>query len=134
MCILFSPDTIAEDQPRVFEKLATLTKLKTLCLDGVTGRGVQHLRFRETVDLRLEVGLGQLSTLQSLRKISFGYTHQRMGEQEIRWMVDHWSLEEIRGELNTLVQHEQHMMLQSQVKRHEIAIKGVVYHKCSLCK
>ncbi|KAI8348147.1 hypothetical protein B0O80DRAFT_532588 [Mortierella sp. GBAus27b] len=134
MCIIFSSDTIAEDQLQVFEQLATLTKLKTLHLDGVSGPGVQRLRFRETVDLRLEAGLGQLSTLQSLRKISFGYTDQRMGEQEIRWMMDHWRLEVICGQLNTLMQQEERVMLESQLRRHEIVIKGVECHKCSLCK
>jgi Mg-chelatase subunit ChlI len=66
--------------------------------------GVQGLTvttFQEAVDLRLESGLGKLSTLRCLHTVDLGSSEQRMQEEEIVWMLEHWkSLEKIRGRFN----------------------------------
>ncbi|KAK3810174.1 MAG: hypothetical protein J3Q66DRAFT_443717 [Benniella sp.] len=100
----FDPLTISDIQPRVFEQIARLYRLDSLTLWGsTTGYGRRWECFQKTVDLRLENGLGKLSTLRSLRDFRFTYSRQRMGEKEIEWILEHWkSLEEIYGKFNMM--------------------------------
>jgi hypothetical protein len=94
----FDPLTISEIQPRVFEQIARLYRLNYLWL---CRGGFDEPPFQTAVDLRLENGLDKLSTLRSLRVIMFEYSIQKMGEKEIKWMLEHWtSLEEINGPCN----------------------------------
>ncbi|KAF9986367.1 hypothetical protein BGZ65_007874 [Modicella reniformis] len=91
-------------QPLVFEQLARLTQLQKLY---VTWNPKPNLEddepvFQGSVDLRLDYGLGKLSSLRMLREISFVDTVQQMGEQEIDWILEHWKcVEEIYGELDS---------------------------------
>jgi hypothetical protein len=60
------------------------------------------MRLQETFDLRLELGLDKLSTLRSLSVISFLDTEQKMGDEEVDWILEHWtSLMIANGALNT---------------------------------
>ncbi|KAK3810170.1 MAG: hypothetical protein J3Q66DRAFT_64094 [Benniella sp.] len=93
----FDPLTISEIQPRVFEQIARLYRLKLLWLC----RSFNKPPFQTAVDLRLENGLDKLSTLRSLRDIIFGNSIQKMGEREIEWMLGHWtSLDRMSGICN----------------------------------
>ncbi|KAK3810172.1 MAG: hypothetical protein J3Q66DRAFT_391321 [Benniella sp.] len=95
----FDPLTISEIQPRVFEQIARLYRLGYLWLC----RGYDKPPFQTTADLRLENGLDKLSTLRSLRSITFQGSIQKMGEKEIEWMLEHWmSLEKINGKCNAV--------------------------------
>ncbi|KAF9938983.1 hypothetical protein BGZ65_011779 [Modicella reniformis] len=95
-CIYFDPATIKEVQPLVLDQLSRLTRLEELKLGHPT-----EAVFQKAMDLRLESGLGKLSTLRRLRYIRFTNTRQKMGEKEIEWILEHWtSLEEILGVLN----------------------------------
>lgn len=129
-CFRFNPGTIAQDQPLVFEQLARLTRLRGLHVGSASGGVVGGPRFREAFDLRLESGLDALSTLRSLRTISFGDTEQRMGEQEINWIMDNWwGLEEMHGELDL---HRGDKVLEKQLRKHGIVVKPAGRHSCSL--
>jgi hypothetical protein len=101
-CFRFHPDTIHQFQPLVFEQLSKLTRLEELSVCGRFCASTRRfLAFQESLDLRLEYGLGKLSTLRSLRYIDFTDTEQKMGEQEIEWIAEHWkSLSEVKGILN----------------------------------
>ncbi|KAF9344567.1 hypothetical protein BGX34_005520 [Mortierella sp. NVP85] len=101
---VFDPSTIQEIQPRVFEQMARLEHLEVLRLwDPKPRDDFEPGLFQRTVDLRLTSGLGKLSTLRRLRYIAFNYSHQRMGEQEMDWILEHWTgLEMVRGRLDAL--------------------------------
>ncbi|KAF9993773.1 hypothetical protein BGZ65_010652, partial [Modicella reniformis] len=86
-------------QPLLFDQLARLVRLEEWCM------GYSHAGFRhQQVDLTLENGLGKLSTLRSLRSIDFGNTCQEIGQQEIDWILEHWTeLENIKYRRNASV-------------------------------
>jgi len=99
---VFDPSTIRLVQPRVFDQLSRLTRLREL---NLWSNGLPNdpaiTPFRETVDLRLKNGLGKLSTLRALQRLEFDFSEQRMGNQEIDWILEHWRcLEWIHGILN----------------------------------
>lgn len=77
--ISFDPKTIRYVQPHVMDQLSKLGRLRLLCLraskDTDPNEGV-------AMDLRLEHGLGRLSTLRVLETIVWGSSKQLMGEQE----------------------------------------------------
>ncbi|KAF9354956.1 hypothetical protein BGX34_010722 [Mortierella sp. NVP85] len=102
LCLRFDPSTIRHVQPLVFDQLARLTRLEALRLwDNMGVHGLTVTTFQEAVDLRLESGLGKLSTLRYLHTVDLGSSEQRMQEEEIVWMLEHWkSLEKIRGRFN----------------------------------
>lgn len=92
----FGAATISHLQPKVLDQVSRLTRLEELHMKGFNGGGGL-----ESMDLTLENGLGKLSTLRLLRIFNFSGTKQRMGEQEIDWMLEHWKcLEQLQGYLN----------------------------------
>ncbi|KAG0005934.1 hypothetical protein BGZ65_009780 [Modicella reniformis] len=94
--IHFDPSTIKVLQPLIFDQLSKLTRLRVLAVGHVS-----EIAFQETMELRLESGLGKLSSLRLLRCIGFSNTKQMMGKQEIEWMLKHWkALERIHGQSN----------------------------------
>ncbi|KAK3810254.1 MAG: hypothetical protein J3Q66DRAFT_405010 [Benniella sp.] len=98
----FDPSTIEFSQTLVMDQLSKLTRLEELNLawERPSGATVGPM-FQESIDLRLENDLGRLWNLRRLRHISFTYTKQKMGEQEINWILEHWrSLELLFGVLN----------------------------------
>ncbi|KAF9352289.1 hypothetical protein BGX34_012225 [Mortierella sp. NVP85] len=101
-CFRFDPTTIDDLQPLVFDQLSRLLRLEQLHVDGRPNEnGWEYPDFQETLDLRLEKGLDKLSTIRSLCQISFRNTLQKMTEEEIKWMLQHWPrLSQVRGQLN----------------------------------
>jgi hypothetical protein len=97
----FNPLMIQDHQPLVLDQLSRLTRMERLTLDGCRDSASEtesSLAFQETFDLRLRMGLNKLSTLKSLRYISFQSTRQIMGENEVDWINRHWKdLEGISG-------------------------------------
>ncbi|KAG0243766.1 hypothetical protein BGX31_010235 [Mortierella sp. GBA43] len=99
LSIKFDPLTNHSIQPLVFNQLSRLERLRNVYLCTEL-RGDDHglTRFQEAVDMRLDNGLGKLSTLRTLQSLDWGIASQRMGEQEIEWMLQHWRcLERVRG-------------------------------------
>ncbi|KAI8348142.1 hypothetical protein B0O80DRAFT_187538 [Mortierella sp. GBAus27b] len=128
MGFLFDPTTIHVVQPAVFNRLSKLKRLRYLRLGGylrMGGPGWQdepiQPRFQESIDLRLKNGLASLSTLRSLEIFNFYDTEQRMGEQEIEWIVQHWrSLNYALGVLNTM-DPDTDQALRMQLRNHGIS-------------
>ncbi|KAI1314552.1 hypothetical protein EDD11_001981 [Mortierella claussenii] len=98
-------EEIRNVEQEVFGRLSRLKNLRVLDVGSkdvwyiVTERGILDFR----LDFRLERGgLTQLKTLTKLRQLGVGYLgSQRMGEQEVRWMLEHWKdLEIVDGCLN----------------------------------
>jgi hypothetical protein len=82
------------------------------------------MRLQETFDLRLCRGLGKLSTLRSLAVINFLDTDQKMGDEEVDWMIEHWtSLVEVNGTLNTSKQ-EFDEALRGRLEKHGVRTKA----------
>ena len=95
----FDPSTIGHVQPLVLDQLSKLSRLEELQVFSWQQCQPEF----EAFDLRLEHGIGKLSTLRLLRTFSFGIAKQEMREQEVDWILDHWkSLDRIKGTLNTI--------------------------------
>ncbi|KAF9190675.1 hypothetical protein BGZ51_008317 [Haplosporangium sp. Z 767] len=92
----------------VFERLSRLTRLKSLVLYSYTSKDYpyppavrQAIDEGRTLDLRLEVGLGALSTLTELELLEWGPNLQMMGMEEVEWMLMHWKkLSAVRGKVS----------------------------------
>jgi hypothetical protein len=118
--ICFNSNTIHDTQPRILERLSTLTRLRYLTVWSNTFYRNIETDGRVAMDLRLEYGLGKLSTLRSLEFISWGVSKQWMGEQECQWILDHWKcLEYVLGALNEL-DPEMEDLLHDRLKEHNI--------------
>ncbi|KAI8348126.1 hypothetical protein B0O80DRAFT_187302 [Mortierella sp. GBAus27b] len=102
VCFRFSPSTFNLLQRSVFDQLAKLVRIEELIVDGRQDETTRlYPAFQESLDLRLDQGLATLSTLGSLRYISFSCTKQRMEKQEIEWILDHWKrLVKMNGIMN----------------------------------
>ncbi|KAF9365673.1 hypothetical protein BGX34_009008 [Mortierella sp. NVP85] len=96
------PATINQVQPLLLDRLSKLTRLQELYLWNVGAFGcLSELDPKNTINLRLESGLDKLATLWSLRIIDLRDTMQRMGEQEMDWILNHWpNLNKVGGKLN----------------------------------
>ncbi|KAF9936210.1 hypothetical protein BGZ65_002665 [Modicella reniformis] len=93
----YEGSTLSGFRPLVFDQLARLVRLEEWCMDN-SNWNFAHQVF----ELTLGNGLDKLSTLRSLRSISLGNTNQNMGQQEIYWILKHWTnLENFKGYLNT---------------------------------
>ncbi|KAI8348159.1 hypothetical protein B0O80DRAFT_463852 [Mortierella sp. GBAus27b] len=100
--IFFEANTIRDTQPRVMDQLSKLTRLRRLAVWADVFDGFVCRAGRVPLDLRLEQGLGKLSTLRSLEIFDWGISEQRMGEQECQWMLDHWKrLKQVVGDLHS---------------------------------
>ncbi|KAK3810362.1 MAG: hypothetical protein J3Q66DRAFT_352880 [Benniella sp.] len=121
----FRPATVGLLQPLVFEQLSRLKRLEDLRIDGISDDPtLRKMRLQETFDLRLCRGLGKLSTLRSLAVINFLDTDQRMGDEEVDWMIEHWtSLVEVNGTLNTSKQ-EFDEALRGRLEKHGVRTKA----------
>jgi hypothetical protein len=80
-----------EDKPLewhrgVLQQLARLRKLKILGVSLYHYSVLNH----DGLDLRLEAGLGVLSSLECLEEFRFPGLWQQMEEQDVRWMVQAW--------------------------------------------
>jgi len=111
-----NPLTLSQSQPLVFEQLSKLTLLQELYVYAWKTNGIM-------LDLRLECGLGRLSTLRSLRFLDLSHaTMQPLQHVEMEWILDHWkNLERVLGRLNTQSQ-AQDTVLKTRLKHHGIAV------------
>ncbi|KAG0302970.1 hypothetical protein BGZ98_007076 [Dissophora globulifera] len=126
----FEPGTNERLQPLVIAQLLRLTKLETLCLDCppvIDGRcqynqyNLLVVPFQEALDLRLGKGLEKLSSLQWLRQFYFRHTLQRMGKEEVKWMIENWKqLKVIKGSFND--DPNDTMNLETLIRAHRINI------------
>ncbi|KAF9995799.1 hypothetical protein BGZ80_006908 [Entomortierella chlamydospora] len=93
----------------VFKQLSRLECLEELYVGACTEfkENTQRSVFQnETIcdglDMRLEAGLGSLSSLKQLVGVGFSYMKQELDEEDVRWMVASWpNLMAVFGELNT---------------------------------
>jgi hypothetical protein len=92
-------------QHEIFRRLSTLTLLRRLILFIPVNEPYEE---NCTLELRLENGLGQLSSLQQLTKLDFdgspisGFYIPELGKEEALWILTNWKkLESISGPLNT---------------------------------
>ncbi|KAF9355499.1 hypothetical protein BGX34_010435 [Mortierella sp. NVP85] len=83
----FDPSTLSRIQPLVLNQLSRLTRLQEIFIWG----NKDEENPGATVDLRLERGLDKLATLKSLRIVCLSDGTQKMNDQEIDWMVEHWT-------------------------------------------
>ncbi|KAF9935943.1 hypothetical protein BGZ65_002859 [Modicella reniformis] len=96
LMFVYADSTLPCLQPLVFDQLARLVRLETWCTN-YSNQKPPH----QVVDLTLKNGLSKLSTLRSLRFIRLGNTYQKMGQQEIDWILQHWiNLENIGVSVN----------------------------------
>ncbi|KAG0298096.1 hypothetical protein BGZ98_000322, partial [Dissophora globulifera] len=124
MTIVFDPEETDRLQPLVFEQLSKLTALEYLDLSGRaiaadmdSSRGGEDedlsdigdsfhryaklMPYKRSIDLRLEMGLDKLATLRLLKRLRFLGTTQRIGKDEVEWMLKNWKcLNGVRGRLD----------------------------------
>jgi hypothetical protein len=82
----------------ILKQLGRLTKLETLIIGPYETPGPDC---RDGIDLRLEAGLGQLSSLKKLSDLRFSGLQQQMDEEDVQWMLDSWpSLDTIYGRVH----------------------------------
>ncbi|KAG0228282.1 hypothetical protein B0O80DRAFT_502296 [Mortierella sp. GBAus27b] len=123
LVVSFDPDTNEHVQPRVFDQLSKLRRLRVLSL-WIHHRHDSIAPFQAAVDLRLANSLGKLSTLWSLEQIDWGNSEQRMGEQEVQWILDHWvSLTQVEGRF-TRTDYKMDDMLKNRLQEHGIKCLG----------
>jgi hypothetical protein len=118
----FDPSTSHHIQPLVFDQLSRLRHLQLLRL---WDHSYRVPKFQETIDLSLEAGLGKLSTLRALQYLDWGRSTQKMGDQEIGWMLQHWRcLKFIHGKFNYKLGPEEHRQMQEKLWEHGIMVVG----------
>lgn len=86
-------DVVAEAYPgqarelhgQVYDRLARLTNLETLCL----GLRRTHSQY-DCLEISLESGLDKLSGLKRLKELDVTGTRTRIGLKEVQWMTEHW--------------------------------------------
>ncbi|KAF8976308.1 hypothetical protein BGZ46_008368 [Entomortierella lignicola] len=87
-----------EQQQLIFKKISELRNLERLDITNfeIPGTGPES-----TLDLRLEMGLGQLETLRNMRELVFNYTKQFINVEEVKWMLNRWpKLSSVQGVFN----------------------------------
>ncbi|KAK3823270.1 MAG: hypothetical protein J3Q66DRAFT_397732 [Benniella sp.] len=88
------PSTVSTLQLLVFDQISKLTRLEEWRIKGSSSHP-------GNIDLRIQYGLGKLSTLRRLRAIISHGTVQRMGDAEVDWILKQWErLEVFKAELN----------------------------------
>ncbi|KAF9345413.1 hypothetical protein BGX26_003155, partial [Mortierella sp. AD094] len=105
LCIEFKQTSTTEEQEEkdrimflVFEQLSRLTNLEKLQLGGSVAVKIPR---GCGIELLLSKGFGKLSNLQEMKRIAVYNTEQEMGEDEVRWMIEHWrKLEIFEGALS----------------------------------
>ncbi|KAK3846559.1 MAG: hypothetical protein J3R72DRAFT_434095 [Linnemannia gamsii] len=96
-----SPSPSSSLQHRLFHQLGRLSNLQQLslghCILWMYENGVSH----HGLDFTLEAGLDQLAGLKKLEELNLEGIYQRMGEKDVRWMLEHWPrLRVVEGELH----------------------------------
>ncbi|KAF9170892.1 hypothetical protein BGX21_008324 [Mortierella sp. AD011] len=98
ICFIFRNDE-QDLQPLIFERLSHFVQLRNLGLGGWVSPVTKG--FQETLDFRLESGLGQLVTMKNINHLSLYRTTQALSEEDVRWISSNWrQLEVVSGKLN----------------------------------
>ncbi|KAF9318701.1 hypothetical protein BG003_010737 [Podila horticola] len=104
--------TIRKRSRAVFERLSKLTRLTHLDIgfhyiqDGNSDsddsdESDSDIPARQGLDLTLDSGIGQLSTLKNLEELDFCYTVQDMSVKDVTWIRDNWKkLQAVNGICN----------------------------------
>ncbi|KAF9208051.1 hypothetical protein BGZ59_010822 [Podila verticillata] len=91
-------------QQRLMEQIGRMTQLQELLLGpgSLLWMYEQGFSCYRGLDFRLEAGLGQLAGLVRLERLDVeGIQQQRMGVEDVQWMLRHWpSLRMVEGDLN----------------------------------
>lgn len=107
------PSTVSSLQPLVFDQLSKLSRLEEWSINW-------QPVYAGSVDLRMECGLGKLSTLQQLHTVTLCNVVEKMRHQDVDWILKHWkSLMIFKGNLNT---HDEKVRkaLRSKMSKHGI--------------
>ncbi|KAF9087680.1 hypothetical protein BGX23_007949 [Mortierella sp. AD031] len=81
----------------LYNRIASLTNLRELCLVGVQGK-TEFMDPTERLRLTLAEGLDRWKGLKNLEVLDVEYLEHRIGRLELEWMVAQWPrLREIRG-------------------------------------
>ncbi|KAF8975745.1 hypothetical protein BGZ46_008875 [Entomortierella lignicola] len=93
------PEDLARSTLSIYEQLGKLTELQTLVLKEITTDYKDH---DPMLDLSLEKGLNNLSSLKRLRQLDIRGLSVNMGYPEIEWIAKEWTrLVEIKGSLRS---------------------------------
>ncbi|KAF8985235.1 hypothetical protein BGZ46_005396 [Entomortierella lignicola] len=76
---------IIDIQRFIFKRLSTLTRLQYINV-GYDQKTISGL------DFRLSHGMGQLATLKRLYILRLHNLVQQMGEDEVKWILEHWKM------------------------------------------
>ncbi|KAF9994434.1 hypothetical protein BGZ80_000852 [Entomortierella chlamydospora] len=97
VCFLFDKSRSNADTHRtIFKRISGLTQLERLQVGGWSSG--PNIPFQESLDLRLESGLGELANLKHIKCLDFFHTVQMFGEEDVRWIISNWrKLEETLG-------------------------------------
>lgn len=109
--ITFSKDeaTIRAQSHAIFERLSKLVYLTEIDLCGPYYPNFLN----QSLDLSLESGLGQLSTLKRLTRLGFLHTLQNMTAEDVAWMKREWKLlETVQGRCNEHGSFEEQLLQQ----------------------
>lgn len=84
----FSKEDRRAIQAEIFERIGSLTRLKTLYMfshSDLRGNGSYGV-----LNFVLGCGLNCLKDLRQLESVDFSLTHQQVSEREIQWMLSNW--------------------------------------------
>lgn len=98
--VIEDPDTrsIQAQSNAVFERLSKLIHLTDL---SILGPYFYDCVYFQSLEMRLESGLAQLSSLKMVTKLCVIFSIQNSSAEEIAWMNLHWRrLDDVAGRLN----------------------------------
>ncbi|KAF9979678.1 hypothetical protein BGZ65_006193, partial [Modicella reniformis] len=75
---------------QVYDRLARLTNLETLCLGYEQAGYLNNPRQWSCVEMSLESGLDKLSGLKALKELSVSRMGSKIGLKEVQWMTEQW--------------------------------------------
>ncbi|KAG0380783.1 hypothetical protein BGX24_005164 [Mortierella sp. AD032] len=96
---MFNDKEVMEGMRRHFGTLKDLEfgQVRSHCILWMYENGVSH----HGLDFTLEAGLDQLAGLKKLEELNLEGIYQRMGEKDVKWMLEHWPrLRVVEGELH----------------------------------
>ncbi|KAF9333232.1 hypothetical protein BG006_003869 [Podila minutissima] len=121
-----------EVQQTIYRHLSKFTRLRLLNL----GRsGAVKWSAKSVLDLSLANGLNHLAGLTELREFDFCQMNHRLGMEEVKWMLAHWSrLEKMAGYLSNDPDRAGFMESFVRHERPGIVLKHKLKYKKDLCK
>lgn len=94
-----------------FEQLSRLANLEEFDISRSMLDDAQEDPQLPVLQLRLDRGLAQLSTLTRLWTVNAGSTGQELSSEDVEWMLDHWPfLKRLRGQLSSDMDIEERLV------------------------